>query len=86
MQMEQLALGPSKCIGRRRTNMRPVQFVTDSSSDLPVELTRELDMHIIPLTYIINGEAKQDDLWVCTLSLPIFTIKCVLERVAARRK
>ncbi|HHT28542.1 MAG TPA: DegV family protein [Firmicutes bacterium] len=46
--------------------MRPVQFVTDSSSDLPVELTRELDMHIIPLTYIINGEAKQDDLWVHT--------------------
>jgi DegV family protein with EDD domain len=43
--------------------MRPIQLVTDSSSDLPLELSRELDMHIIPLSYILNGVAKQDDLW-----------------------
>ncbi|HEY4663067.1 MAG TPA: DegV family protein [Candidatus Humimicrobiaceae bacterium] len=41
--------------------MSKVAIITDSTSDLPVELAKELDIKIIPLTVIFGEESFLDD-------------------------
>jgi DegV family protein with EDD domain len=38
----------------------PVRVITDSTSDLPAELARDLDIRVVPLTVVFGDEAFQD--------------------------
>ena len=41
--------------------MRKVAIVTDSTSCIPADLVRELDIHVVPLTYVFGDTVVPDD-------------------------
>lgn len=49
--------------------MRPISIATDSAADLPADLVRELDIAIVPLVLVTNGNAwdetdlTRDEFW-----------------------